>query len=308
MNLDLLTIIVTYNSEETIKKCIESVLNNIDCDNHQVVVVDNASCDKSVKIAKTFEPKVIVIESEKNLGFGMANNLAMKRFSSEYYYLHNADAYLTHDSITPALSLLKREPKTGIVGLPLVFPDGSPQTSSYSFSSPTKLLLQMLHIHKLAKWFLSKKSSKPFLNILKSLPFGRTFSITHSIKNTPDNHMRSEIVPDSMSVDWVTGASLIMRREILECTGGFDENIFLYGEDEDLCIAARNCGYIVKQVFVEPVIHEFGWGENKDIMQISNLKLESLMYFSKKHFSGVKRIFMISLIRLKFKISQKNIL
>lgn len=303
MKFRLATIIVSFNSEATLRECITSVLEHAPKDQHCIIVVDNGSKDRSVEIARTFEPCITVAASEQNLGFGTANNLGMRMVDAEYYYLHNSDAYLEADSLTPALTYLDLHPETGIAGLPLVFPDHSPQTSAYSFSSPYKWALQLIQADKVLKWVLSKDLLKFTFNFVERLPMAKAFVHTHAIQGrvTKAVDMASDL-PSAVEVDWVTGASLILRREVFRRTGGFDEGIFLYGEDEDLCLAVRSCGYGVRKIFSKPVIHEFGWGKNKKKKGYFKPKHDSLRYFINKHFAGkpLERLAMLFLLRCKF--------
>lgn len=104
------------------------------------------------------------------------------------------------------------------------------------------------------------------------------------------------------SADWVTGAALLISKPAYEIAGGFDERIFLYGEDEDLCIRVRRLGYYVGRIDgVTPVIHEFGWGKNKKKKSYNRPMYNSLSYFIDKHFGKhpVRRRYMRFLLKFK---------
>lgn len=276
---DLSVIIVTYNSEKFIKKCIQSVFEHLPKElTTTVFVFDNASTDSTIDIVKANFPKVFLIESSENLGFGVGNNLAIEKQISKYYYLHNADAYLQGDSLQHAIELLDTNRDIAVAGLPLVFPDQSPQTGAYSFTSPTKWLLQGLNVHRMLKSLLSSKYFCWLKVPLSRIPMAKTYIHTHS------NDQKS--LKKVMDVDWVCGASMILRNDALkDLNSGFDPDIFLYGEDEDLCIRAHEKGWRVCQLPVQPVIHEFGWGTTgKSSPFVSKLKADSLRVFIDKHF------------------------
>jgi GT2 family glycosyltransferase len=85
-------------------------------------------------------------------------------------------------------------------------------------------------------------------------------------------------VESARKVDWVCGAAMLLREEVrTQLTGGFDPNIFLYGEDEDLCIETFKNGWQIEQLQVQPVIHELGWGKNrKQFKIVAKYKADSL--------------------------------
>ncbi|NTV47482.1 MAG: hypothetical protein HGB11_13405, partial [Chlorobiales bacterium] len=99
--------------------------------------------------------------------------------------------------------------------------------------------------------------------------------------------------------DWVCGAAMVLPGDFVRETGGFDPAIFLYGEDEDLCIEARRRGLDVVVVDTVPVVHVFGWGVNRFNPRVADLKYESLSYFIRKNISSLSsRIMMLTLLPL----------
>lgn len=276
---DVTIAVVTYNSERFVRKCLGSLLEHLPGDfSAQIVVLDNASTDKSVEIIKNEFPSVTLIESPENLGFGRGNNKCMEEAPARYYYLHNADAYLQDDSLNSALHLLEKEQDIGIAGLPLVFPDLSPQTGAYGYTTPSKWALQALGVRKLAKWIATSPSAALVRKPLSKVPMAATYIRTHSSQSGAPSQVTD--------VDWVCGASLILREAVrTDLGGGFDPAIFLYGEDEDMCICARQKGWRIAQLPVTPVIHEFGWGSSgKTSPVVARLKASSLKVFIDKHF------------------------
>lgn len=277
--MDLTIVVVTFNSERFVRKCLDSLVQyapkryTVD-----IVVVDNASSDETVAIIKAEYPQIRLIESSENLGFGRGNNLGMLNAPARYYYLHNADAYLQANVLDQALDILETAPQVGVAGLPLVFPDLSPQTGAYSFTTPAKWLLQGLGFPTLIRNFITNERFRWLRGPLSLLPMGRSFISTHSSENGSPDH--------TTTVDWVCGAALILREEVrIALGGGFDPTIFLYGEDEDLCIEARKCGWSIVQLPTTPVIHEFGWGmSGKTSPVVAKLKADSLKVFINKHF------------------------
>lgn len=276
--VDVAIVVVSYNSSDTLKNCLDSLLKHRPRRHSwRILVVDNASADGSADLVRQGFADVELIASAENLGFGRANNLAMDRQPARYYYLHNADAYLQDNVLDPALDYLDANPETGIAGLPLVFPDHSPQTAAYAFSTPLKWALQAIGLDKIVKRILRSGLVGRFAKPLSRLPLARTFVDTHL--GPQDREAAAK------EVDWVCGAAMIVRNEVKSALGGFDPRIFLYGEDEDLCIEAAKKGWHIEQIRCTPVIHDFGWGKSgRTSPTVARLKQQSLRYFIDKHF------------------------
>ncbi len=280
--MDLSIIVVTYNSEQFIRKCLNSLVVNLPQRYlSQVVVVDNASTDRSVNIITQEFPTVHLIRSARNIGFGQGNNLGMRKFPACFYYLHNADAYLQENVLDRALDMINADHSIGIAGLPLVFPDFSAQTAAYSHSTPLKWILQATALPKVAQYIAPNPRCGKLRTLLMRIPMAHSYIATHSGNIGQANHS----LP--VEYDWVCGAAMILSEEVRQALkGGFDPAIFLYGEDEDLCICAKQSNFRVVQLPVRPVIHEFGWGNTrKTSPEIIQLKVKSLKVFINKHFS-----------------------
>jgi len=293
-------ILVSYNSSDTIERSVRSLLDNAPRCRHQIVLVDNASDDGSAELVATKFPQVSVIKNPHNVGFGVANNIGMKLFPAEFYYLHNIDAYLNASVLDVAMEHARRE-GYGIVGFPLVYPDGTPQTSAYSFTSPSKWLLQDLKVDVLAKRLARSPVLGGFIwRLAKRFRVSRTLAATESQALYGNDKISLE------PVDWVCGASLLLSQEAHRVTGGFDEEIFLYGEDEDLCRTAKVRGVKVGQIRgLVPVTHDFGWGKaKKSSANIVRLKRESMLYCIDKWFrrSSLSKAIMQIIINRRYKV------
>jgi GT2 family glycosyltransferase len=278
IKLDLCIVVVSYNSKATLEKCIESIYRYSPVrHSFEVVLVDNNSTDINLTDFEKDFPELNIIRNSENLGFGVANNIGMASMPAKYYYLHNSDAYLKSNVLDPALDILDDNDDVGIGGIPLVFPDLSPQTAAYSFSKPIKWILQSFGIDKIVKR-IAVMNLRTVNNLLARMNIGRSFINTYG-------NQSSECV--ITSVDWVCGAAMLIRNATKnDLGGGFDENIFLYGEDEDICIEAKKKGWKVGVLAVDSVIHDFGWeNKNKQSKQVVTYKYNSLVYFINKHFS-----------------------
>ncbi|NLR41490.1 glycosyltransferase family 2 protein [Novosphingobium sp. ERW19] len=296
--VDIAIILVSFNSEDTLARSIESVIKY--CPKRysfKVMVVDNCSTDRSVDIVRSFSG-VTLLENGSNLGFGTANNVGMRHINARYYYLHNIDAYLCDNVLDIAVSAMDEQADIGVLGLPLVYPDRSPQTSAYSFSSPSKWILQEIGAPKLIRYLLSTFMGEKLIPVLERLPHGRTF--VNTFGRSAESHCDNSLI----CVDWVCGAAMLVRRRAFIACGGFDETIFLYGEDEDLCRVLKSKNFLTFQLQCTPVIHEFGWGKHhKQSGSVSDLKFNSLRVFLRKHFKYMSAswIIMRFILSLRFR-------
>ena len=296
-------VIVTYNSEKDIERCLRSLW--VNCQflsaSHAVVhVVDNASSDGTrmilIKLAKEFDWLQVHLQ-DKNLGFGRGNNVILNSVPARAYILLNADAWLVGDSFSPALSYLSDSPKTGIIGLPLVYPDGSPQTHFFEPSAWYRWFLLLLGFRGIAKMLVSLA---PIRDLMKLIPLSRNFVDNHgkSSLNLNDPVAISMTASgETFDVAWVAGAAMIMSAAFVKASGGFDPEIFLYGEDEDICIQAHDLGFSVETMETIPIVHKLGWNGNGIFSpHVARLKYKSLKYFINKNVPGVFNYTMMSVL------------
>ncbi|MDD3802870.1 MAG: glycosyltransferase family 2 protein [bacterium] len=201
-------IIVTFNSENFIRKCIESIYDKTKEIDFEIIVVDNNSSDRTTEIIYREFKNVRLIRNRRNVGFGAANNIAIARSAGEFIMLLNPDTVLENNAIRILVDHLKRDPKIGCAGAKLQYFDGTLQLSCRKFPN--------------------------YINVF----FGRRSIIRHLF---PKNPVSREFMLENMDyncvqeVDWIMGAAMIMRRSTIEEIGSFDESYFLFVEDTDLC-------------------------------------------------------------------------
>lgn len=215
---------------------IESILRyNSNAYRLNIVVVDNASTDGVRRITNRF-PDVHLMINSHNVGFGAAINQALKRCHSHYIILLNPDSLAFNGFLPTSIDYMETHPLVGIVGPMIKDEGGGIQGSARSFPTP-----------------------------LTSF-FGRNSPIT---KMYPNNSItRANILTSKtdrttpMSVDWVSGACMVVRREAIEHIGGFDQRFFLYWEDTDLCRRMKDAGWEVIYLPEAKVIHIGGKSSN----------------------------------------------
>lgn len=213
--IQLSIIIVNWNTCEITRACLRSIQEQVSGIAREVIVVDNASSDKSVEMIRREFPDVRLIVNDENLGFGRANNQAMRIARGRYFFLLNSDTVVLDDAIQRLVDFMEREPRVGIAGCKLLFEDLSLQGSCSRFPSIRVALLEDLMLYK----FLSRRRQGELL-------LGGYWA-----------HDRAR------DVDAVWGAAMMVRREVFAETGGFDERIFMYGEDLEWCMRVRDAGW-----------------------------------------------------------------
>ncbi|OEU77271.1 MAG: hypothetical protein BA869_06095 [Desulfuromonadales bacterium C00003107] len=282
---DIAVVVVTFNAESYIEQCLQSIFTHLPAGYlSTIIVVDNSSADKTLELVCKLKEKgksLKIVALEENIGFGPANNLAMNVVKARYYVLVNMDAWFIADSIGAAIQTMENSPSIAVCGLPLVFPNGDPQTYAYGFSSWKKWLLQILGIRTL----VSRALFIPGVaRCISKMPFGKTFVLSQKRHRFDFGSISpAEFDSNLQDVDWVCGAAMILEGGFVKSSRGFDQNIFLYGEDEDLCITAHDLGRRVVVIDVPPLVHVFGWGKNQFNSKVARLKYTSLKYFISKN-------------------------
>jgi hypothetical protein len=224
---DLSVCLVSWNSLDVLRDCLDSVYRHTGDFRVEIIVVDNASGDGTQKALREEYPGVRLVGNESNLGFGRANNQAIAMCRGRYVALLNPDIVLRGE-IADILRPLEADPLAGCVGCRLVEPDGGIQESCYEkFPTPWSEFLEGILMDRLWKRISGK--SPPH-----------------------------ESCDGVREVAWIIGACMFFRREVLLDLGGFDERYYIYGEDVDLCYRLRQRGYKVLYVGTVEMLHHHG--------------------------------------------------
>lgn len=220
-------ITVNYRTPHFIRNVLrglEEIRPNFDFEH---IVVDNASNDGTPGMIREQFPWVRVIEAPANLGFGGGNNLGLAVARGEYIFLCNPDITLLEGELESWLDWMDARPDVGISCPRVVNPDGSDQHSCYRFPKVLTPLYRR--------------------SVLGRLSFARR-ELDRYLMNDMDRNAEQD-------VDWIFGAAMLIRRDLLERIGLFDERFFMYFEDADLCRRTWESGSRVCYAPVARVIH-----------------------------------------------------
>lgn len=256
-------IVVSYNTREILRLCLQRLSEELAGIHAQVVVVDNASRDQSAEMVELAFPQFELLRSNSNLGFAAANNLGFGRATGPYIVLLNPDAFLGQGAIRKALVRMENMPQVGIAGGRLQDQAGNLQPSGRLFPS---LINELLSLSGLAARF----------------PQSRLFGRFDRTWADPEQDAR---------VDWVPGAFTIIRHSALKAAGCFDERFFLYYEEVDLCRRVLQAGY---QIWYWPEIRvtHLGGESSKTVTtmafssagsQLTLWRMRSALLYYRKH-------------------------
>ena len=245
-------IIVNWNTRELLVDCIESIYASPPEGEFDIWIVDNYSSDGSPAMIRESYPDVNFIENDENVGFGKANNQALRKSQGDYVLLLNPDTVVKTNAISELINFLDNNPDAGIAGARLINPDGTLQISAFPFPTLFREFWRMFYLDSVV--YLSN----------------------YPMKNWNKDQARE--------VDTLLGACMLIRREAINQFGLFDEEYFIYSEEVDLCTRLKEAGWRLYWVPGAVVIHFAG----KSIQQVSEemfLRLYEgkVLYFRKHH-------------------------
>lgn len=250
-------LIVTWNNQEIIADCIETLFQFSPFEN-EVIVVDNASTDGTCQVIRErYGDRVKLIASDENLGFSKGNNVALKQATGEYIFFVNPDVVFTEDIITPMIHVLEEKPDVGIVSPRLLNQDGSYQVSTCNYPRAAKVFWDDLHFYKLLPLEQQKAKAQA------------------QYRGTDDRY-----------IDWSYGAAHFCRHEDILRVGGYPQGYFMYGEDTEFCMAfLHKLGLKNYYLGSSELIHLGGYSEK----QVLNSKkivygTNAAMYFVNKYY------------------------
>lgn len=231
----VLTVLLNYRTADMTLQALEAAVRETADIAGAITVVDNDSRDGSYEkmrdtvLARGWSDRVRVVASDHNGGFGAGNNVAIRLglpdgSAPDFVYLLNSDAFPEPDSVRALLDAMLAHPHCGFAGGYTFGQDGVYHNTAFRFPG-------------ILSEFESAASTGPI-----------SFLLRRHIVAIPEP-------AESMEVDWLAGASLLIRRQALDEIGLFDERFFLYFEETDLCLRAQRAGWPARYVKESRIMH-----------------------------------------------------
>ncbi len=258
---DVTVSIVSYNTREPLRDCLNALEQRRDEGevSLEVVVADNASTDGSVEMVVRDFPRVRVVETGGNIGYGRANNAGLAQASGRYFFVLNSDTVVQPGALRVMRDFMDENPRVGCVGAQLVLRDGSTQASCARDPGLLAIFWEQTYLDRL-------------------LPNNR---ITGAYTMTNWDYK------DRREVEQVCGACLFVRREAYRQIEGFDPAYFMYFEDTDFCIRLRRAGWPIYFVPEARILHLLGESSKKGwqvrARMVSAYNKSRYYYFTRYH-------------------------
>ena len=203
--MQLSIIILNYNVRYFLELCVLSVQNAIQNIDAEIIVIDNHSQDYSCEMMKQRFPNVKLIENKENTGFPKGNNIGVNEAKGDYICILNPDTVVAEDTFTKVLAFAKKQNDIGIIGCKLIDGTGNflPE-SKRGTPTPFVAFTKITGLYKI---------------------FPKTFGKYYA------QHLSEN---ESGKVEILVGAFMLMKRELYNEIGGFDENCLMYSDDIDL--------------------------------------------------------------------------
>ena len=257
--MDLSIVIVNWNSMDCLLDCLASIEKTTRDIEYEIVVVDNASVDEPLHLISDKFPLVQLIKSDSNLGFARANNLGSDSAHGDTILFLNPDTLILGDAISLMLRLMDADPGIGILGCRLLNPDLGLQISAVQ-PFPT-ILNQLVTLDGL-------KSRWPQLPMWGMRPL---------LSEDADSVHEAEVV---------SGACLMIKKDIFKKVRGFSTEYFLYSEEMDLCRKVADSGWKVCRAGDARVIHLGGQSTKKRGSAFSHVVMRESVFKLLQKFRG----------------------
>ncbi len=238
--LDLSIIIVSWNVEKQLRPCLKSIyalqgrVANVET---EVLVVDNASVDNTVAMINKEFPQIRLIANKENRGFAFANNQGIGLAQGSYVMLLNPDTEIVGDALFRMVDYLQQHPEVGLLGPQLLNSDGTVQSSRRRFPTLATAFVESTVLQR---------------NLSRSSILANFY-----VKDKPND--------TTQEVDWLVGACLLVRKEVIDRVGMLDERFFMYLEEVDWCYRIKKAGWRVVYLPAAQVIHHYGQSADQDI-------------------------------------------
>ena len=252
---DLSIVIVSWNVCDFLRSCLSSVPVDQRDLVIEVIVVDSASEDGSAQMIRDEFPWVRLVSCSENVGFPKGNNIGMRDATGRFLLLLNPDTEIIGDALSRMVTYLEENVEVGIVGAQLLDSDGSIQSSRRRFPSIATAL------------------------------FESTWLQPYAPKKMMRHYFAEDLPVDSpVEVDWLVGACLMARKEVVDQVGLMDEAFFMYSEELDWCRRIKEQGWRIVYLPQAQIIHHVGRSSEQAVTERHiNFQRAKLRYFRKYH-------------------------
>lgn len=251
--MKLSIIILTWNSKGMLQRCLESIFDNTDIEDCEIIVVDNGSQDGTQEMLKANFPEVRVIRNNVNRGVAPARNQGLKLARGEYLLILDVDAIVKRGAIDTLVEFMERKEVVGLVGPKLIYPNGDLQYSCRKFPTVLSKVFRRVPFH-----------------------FARSFLEDEEYRDWDHSSVRE--------VDYVIGACQLIRRDTLEEVGYLDDKMFYGPEDVDYCLRLRKANWkIVYNPKAEVIHDEQRITRRKLFSKITWKHITALVRYFRKH-------------------------
>jgi N-acetylglucosaminyl-diphospho-decaprenol L-rhamnosyltransferase len=253
-SLPLSIITVTHNHANYIGRCLDALVPEVNRIGGEVIVIDNRSDDESAAIARQ-HPSVQLHVNTTRQGFSANNNYGMALAKGRYLLLLNPDTEVKAGALETLIQFMDAHPKVGMCAAQLLFPDGTIQPSPRRFPSIGSVLARRTPLR-----FFLRQSQLNQHHLMQDL-----------------DHSKIQ------SVDWLLGACMFIRREILDTVGPLDEGYFLYVEDIDWARRMHNANWQIYYVPTAQIMHyHIAVSDKKLLSWYMWTHLQSMLRYTRK--------------------------
>lgn len=227
--MELSIIIVNYNGGNLVLECLRSLEQNPPNGQFEIILIDNASIDDSASTIEKQFPYVKVTRCKENIGLTKGFNLGVRKSSGRHLLSLDNDTVVFPDSINHMVDFLNHRSDAGAVGCALIYPDGTTQQTARRFPSPMNALFGRRSL--MTRWFPANRFSRRYLM----------------------NDFDDETVP--FEVDTLSTACMLVRHEVIDSVGAYDEQFFVYWSDTDWCYRIKEKKWKIFSLPDSEVIH-----------------------------------------------------
>ncbi len=284
--VDLSVIVLSFNTKELLRQCLASLIHNSPSLKVKIIVVDNASDDGSPQMVEKEFPQVKLIINKMNVGFAKGNNIGLKEAEGDFVLFLNSDTKVEPGGLKEAVDFMRTDKKIGALSAKTLLASGKIDPDCHrGFPTP---------------W----ASITYFLGLEKLFPQSRFFGQYHQFYLGLDqNH----------EIDAGAGAFMIIRREIIEKVGTWDEKYFFYGEDLDFFYRIKQAGYKV-MFYAKPLLIHYkgassglrkeskGVSTRENRLKVAKASVKAMEIFYRKFYQGKYPSWLTCLVLLGIKI------